>query len=177
MVIDIILLALIALAIFKGFSRGLIVAVFSFLGIIIGLAAALKLSVVVANWLQKNTSVNNQWLPFISFIIVIICVALLVRWAAALIQKSMEYVMMGWINRVGGVVFYALLYISVYSIVLFYAAQLALLKPETIQVSKTYGLIEPLGPKVIDGLGYLLPVFKNLFSQLEAFFASFTPKK
>jgi len=177
MVIDIILLVVLALAVFKGISRGLIVAIFSFLGVFIGLAAAIKLSVVVANWLQKNTSINNQWLPVLSFIVVLICVALLVRWLAAIIQKSIEYVMMGWVNRLGGIVFYALLYVAVYSIVLFYAAQLALLKPETIQASKTYSFIEPLGPKAVDGLGHLLPVFKNLFGQLEGFFASFGGKK
>jgi membrane protein required for colicin V production len=177
MVIDIILMVLLALAIFKGISRGLVVALFSFLSIIIGLAAAVKLSAVVANWLQKNTSLSNQWLPFLSFLIVIICVALLVRWAAGLVQKSMEYVMMGWVNRLGGVVFYVLLYVAVYSILLFYATQMSILKPAVIQASKTYPIIEPLGPKAINAIGALLPVFKNLFSDLENFFGSIGSKK
>lgn len=177
MVIDIILLVIVVLAIFKGISRGLVVAVFSFLAIFIGLAAAIKLSVLVAHWLQKNISINNQWLPFLSFLIVIVCVALLVRWAAKLVEKSMEFMMMGWLNRLGGVFFYFLLYISVYSIVLFYASQMAIIKPETIQASKSYAIIEPLGPKAIDAVGQLVPLFKNLFSDLESFFAAFANKK
>lgn len=172
MVIDIILLILLAIACFKGVSRGLIVAVFSFLAVIIGLAAAIKLSVVVAGWLKNSTNLNKQWLPFLSFAIVIIAVALLVRLLAKLLQKSVESVMMGWANRLGGVVFYVLLYVSVYSVVLFYATQMNVLKPETINLSKCYNIIEPFGPKVVNLVGYLLPVFKNLFSDLEQFFGS-----
>jgi membrane protein required for colicin V production len=48
MVIDAIFIVLMILAVIKGFRNGLIVAVFSFLGIIIGLAAAMKFSTVVA---------------------------------------------------------------------------------------------------------------------------------
>lgn len=177
MVIDVITMILLALACYRGASKGLIVAVFSFLAVIIGLAAAIKLSGVVAAWLQSSTNVNKQWLPFISFLAVIILVALLVKWSAKLLQKSVEFVMMGWLNRLGGIVFFALLYASVYSIILYYATKMALLKPETIQASKTYSFIEPFGPGVINVLGYLLPVFKNLFSGLEAFFGSFAGKK
>jgi len=174
MAIDIVLLVLLAIACFKGVSRGLIVAVFSFLAVIIGLAAAIKLSVVVAGWLKNSTNLNKQWLPFLSFAIVIIVVALLVRLLAKLLQKSVESVMMGWLNRLGGVVFYVLLYVSVYSVVLFYATQMDVLKPATINLSKTYNVIEPFGPKVVNAIGTLLPVFKNLFSDLEHFFGSFT---
>ena len=42
MAIDIIFLVLLAMAAFKGFRRGFIVAIFSFLAIVIGLAAAIK---------------------------------------------------------------------------------------------------------------------------------------
>ncbi len=174
MAIDIILLVLLAIACFKGVSRGLIVAVFSFLAVIIGLAAAIKLSVVVAGWLKNSTNLNKQWLPFLSFAIVIIAVALLVRLLAKLLQKSVESVMMGWLNRLGGVVFYVLLYVSVYSVVLFYATQMNVLRPATINLSKTYNVIEPFGPRVVNAIGALLPVFKNLFGELEQFFGSFT---
>jgi len=177
MTIDIILLILVALACFKGLARGLIVAFFSFFAIIIGLAAAIKFSVVVAKWLQNSTNLNKQWLPFLSFLIVIIAVVLLVHWVAKLLQKAVESVMMGWINRLGGVVLYVLLYLAMYSIVLFYATEMGLLKAAPIQSSKSYGLIEPFGPKIIDALGRLLPTFKNLFSDLENFFGSFVHKK
>lgn len=173
MVIDIVLLVILAMACFKGYSRGLIVAIFSFLAIIIGLAAAMKFSVIVSGWLQNSTHISKQWLPFFSFLIVILGVATLVRWVAGLIQKSVEVIMLGWLNRLGGIVFYVALYVAIYSILLFYATEINIIKPETIQSSKTYTVIEPIGPKAINILGSLVPIFKNLFTDLQTFFGSF----
>lgn len=177
MVIDIILLILLAIACFKGYTRGLIVAVFSFLAVIIGLAAAMKLSVVVGGWLQNSTHISKQWVPFLSFLIIMIGVAILVRWAANLLQKSVEAIMLGWLNRIGGIVFYVVLFVVAYSIVLFYATEINLVKPEVIQASKTYSLIEPFGPKAVNALGSLVPLFKNLFTDLETFFGTLTHGK
>lgn len=152
-------------------------AVFSFLAVIIGLAAAMKLSVVVGGWLQNSTHISKQWVPFLSFLIIMIGVAILVRWAANLLQKSVEAIMLGWLNRIGGIVFYVVLFVVAYSIVLFYATEINLVKPEVIQASKTYSLIEPFGPKAVNALGSLVPLFKNLFTDLETFFGTLTHGK
>ena len=77
MLIDIVALVLLVIAIFKGISKGLIVALFSFLGFIIGLAAALKLSTAMAEYIGANVEVSQRWLPFIAFIVVFIIVVLL----------------------------------------------------------------------------------------------------
>jgi len=172
MIIDIILLVVLAMACFKGYSRGLIVAIFSFLAIIIGVAAAMKFSIVVGGWLQNSTHISRQWIPFLSFLLIVIAVVILVRLVANLLQKSVEFVMLGWLNRLGGIVFYVVLYVIIYSIVLFYATEMNVIKPETIQASKTYSLIEPFGPRAINLLGSLVPIFKDLFVQLEKFFGS-----
>ena len=160
------------MAVFKGYSRGLIVAIFSFLAIIIGLAAAIKFSVLVSGWLQTNTNIGAQWLPFISFAAVMIGVIILVRWIAKIIQASVELVMLGWLNKIGGIILYLLLYTMVYSIILFYATQMNILKSETVQASQTYALIEPWGPKVIEFMGSVIPVFKDMFQDLQNFFGT-----
>jgi membrane protein required for colicin V production len=170
MVIDIITVILLAMALWKGYSRGFIVAIFSFIAILIGLAAAIKFSVVVAGWLQDNTNINTRWLPFISFIAVMIIVIILVRWIAGLLQASIEVVMLGWLNRLAGVALYVVLYMMLYSIVLFYATKMGIIKETAVQSSTTYHLIEPWGPKAMDFLGDIIPVFKNMFNDLENFF-------
>ena len=60
MMLDGIFLILLIIAIIKGYSRGLIVALFSFLAIIIGLVAAIKLSAVVAAYLENNAHLNGK---------------------------------------------------------------------------------------------------------------------
>lgn len=170
MILDVIVAIILILAIIKGYQRGLIVGVFSLLAIIIGLAAAIKLSAVVAGYIGKAVKLSDQWLPIISFAVVFFIVLLLVRLGAKAIQRTVEIGMMGWINRLGGIVFYIAIYITILSIVLFYADQMNLLQPETKQKSITYTYIQPLGPKAIDAIGSVIPIFKNMFDQLKDFF-------
>ena len=171
MIIDIIFGILLLLAVIKGWRRGLIIAVFSVIAIIVGIAAAMKLSTVVAAWLKDSTSVSVQWLPFLSFAIVLIGVILLIRSGANLIEASLEVTLMGWVNRLGGMLLYIIVYTLAFSVLLFYATQLKLLNESTIAQSVTYSKIQPLGPMVIDTLGKLVPWFKDMFTELEGFFA------
>lgn len=170
MLIDLIAFALLLLAVFKGLRKGLIVAVFSFLALFIGLAAALKLSAFVAEYIGTNVTVSQRWLPFLAFAVVFIGVALLVRLGAKLLQGAVQTVMLGWVNRLGGVLFYALIYFFIYSILLFYATQLGLLKPASIQASVTYNWIAPYTPKLIELFGKAIPFFKDMFEELLRFF-------
>ena len=170
MFVDIIFAVLVVLAIIKGFQRGLIVGLFSLLAIIIGLAAAIKLSTVVAGYIGKAIKISDAWLPVVSFAVVFIIVVLLVRLGANLIQKTAEIAMLGWINRLGGILFYLAIYIVVFSVLLFYAEQIKLLQPETAKESVTYSWVRPLGPKVIDGFAYVVPFFRDMFTDLKSFF-------
>ena len=170
MLIDAVFALLILLACIKGYKKGLIVALFSIIAFIAGLAAALKLSAVVAAKLSGSINASAKWLPVISFIAVFLIVVLLVNLVGRMIQKSVEMVLLGWVNRIGGIILYALLYSIIFSIFLFYAVQLHFIKTETIKASQCYSFIQPLGPAVIDKLGSIIPVFKDMFSRLEEFF-------
>lgn len=172
MIIDIIFAGLLLYAIIKGLRKGLVLAVFSFLAVIIGLAAAIKLSAVVAGWLQRNTNIGMQWLPLLSFVVIMIAVALLVRWCASLIEVGLDLVLMGWLNKIAGVLLYMILYITVFSVCLFYAQQMNLLQDQTFTQSHSYEFIRPWGPKAIDALSVVLPFFRNMFGQLQQFFGS-----
>jgi len=170
MIIDIIFILLLIYATVKGYRNGFIIAVFSFLGIIIGLAAAMKLSAVVAGWLKNSTNISSAWLPFLSFLAVMIGVILLVRLGAVFIQKTLELVLLGWLNKLTGIVLYAALYITIFSVILFYAEKIQWIKPETLLASKTYTFIQPWGPKAINLFGAVIPFFKGMFEELSHFF-------
>jgi membrane protein required for colicin V production len=152
MFLDAVFMILMALACFKGYSKGFIIAIFSVLGFIVGLAAALKLSATVAAKLSEHTDVG-KWLPALSFLLVFIAAVFLVNMA--------------------GILLYALLYSIIFSVFVFYAVQLHFIKIESLHASVTYPYLNPLGPKVIEGFGVLIPWFKNMFAELEQFFGTF----
>jgi membrane protein required for colicin V production len=176
MTIDIIFIVLMLMALFKGLSKGFIVALFSFFAFFIGLAAAIKLSAVVATQFSQTIHATGIWLPVISFLLVFLLVAFLVRLGAKWLQKTIELAWLGWMNRLLGVIFYALLYVMIFSILLFYATKINLLQQNAIDASKTYHFIEPWGPYAMNALGKMFHVFSNMFVDLEDFFGKFSKK-
>src|SRR5258706_6749081 len=176
MILDLCFAVIFILAIFRGYRRGLIVGIFSFVAIIVGLAAAIKLSLVVASYIGKSVKVSEQWLPIIAFIVVFVGVVLLVRLGANFIQRTAEVAMLGWLNRLGGIVLYLAIYIAVFSVLLFYADQVDLLRSETKEKSVTYSFVSSVGPKAINAIGTVVPFFKNMFVDLENFFDDISHK-
>jgi len=173
LIIDILFLIFVLGAIIKGLRQGLIVAVFSLLALIIGLAAAIKLSVVVATHLQSSgVHVSSKWLPILSFAIVFIVVVILVRWLEKMLESVIKFALLGWVDKIGGMILYAVIYLAIFSVILFYCNNAHLLSANAIVSSKTYSTIEPYGPYVINKIADLIPVFKNMFSQLETFFGN-----
>lgn len=169
MAIDIIFAIIMAFAIYRGFTRGLIVAVFSLVAFILGMAAALKLSAVLAAHLAQS-GMQGRWWPVICFIVIFLAVVILVRLGAAALEKVVQWSMLGWVNRLGGILLYAVVFVLGYSVLLWLANQLYWLSPEVKLQSRVYPYIEHLGPQVMEQMGRILPVFRDVFAELEAFF-------
>ena len=176
MMIDVAFFIVMIIAVFKGFSKGIVVGVFSLIAFIIGLAAALKLSALVARHLQDASGITARWMPLVAFSLVFIVVVILVNLGARIIKKTVSLAMLGWLDRLAGIFLYVIIYTIIFSVLLFFAAKAAFLKPETIRGSKVYDFVAPWGPAVIDHLGKIIPVFKDLFTQLQSFFQNLGDK-
>lgn len=176
MLIDLIFFVLMITAVFKGISKGFIVAIFSLIAFIIGLAAALKLSATVAKYLSSQMNISSFILPVLSFIIVFALVVWIVRWGAALIKKAVSVAFLGWIDAIAGILLYAIMYIMIFSVMLFFATRIHLITEEAKVASKTYSFIEPFGPGVMTFLGKMLPFFSHMFSDLSHFFENVSKK-
>ncbi len=167
MIIDFLVIIAMVLAIVKGYRNGLIIALFSVIGIVIGIAAALKLSAGVAARLGEQ---SNRWLPFLAFLLVFIAVIVIVKIGAKLLQTTVEWAMLGWLNRLGGIIFYILLYAVILSVLLFYILPLNIPSKDAGEQSAFYGYIEPVAPVVMEKVGAVIPFFKNMFHELQNFF-------
>ena len=176
MLIDILAVGLLLLAIWKGLSKGLIVALFSLLAFIIGLAAALKLSTYVAGWMGDATNIPGRWLPVLAFFFVFVMVALVIRMTAKMLEGVAKVAMLGWVNKIGGIIFYILIYGFIFSIILFYAQRVSLIKPELAQSSVAFRIIAPIAPAIMNGLGTVIPFFRDMFEELLLFFENVRPK-
>ncbi|MFM8711036.1 MAG: CvpA family protein [Sphingomonadales bacterium] len=171
MLIDLVGAGLLLLAVIKGYKRGLIVGVFSFVAILVGLAAAVKLSVVASAYMRQHTALASGWIPLLSFLIVFIAVVLLIRLGANAIEEAVKVVTLGWANKLGGILLYAALFLLSYSVVLFYLSSMGLLSKKNIQDSVIADALLRLGPWTIEKMAILFPLFKDMFAALQQFFA------
>jgi membrane protein required for colicin V production len=79
---------------------------------------------------------------------------------------------MGWLNKIAGMLLYAIVYAIVLSVLLFYAVQMHMIAEHTLASSLTYPYIRPWGSVVIGEFAKFVPFFKGMFTQLEEFFGN-----
>jgi membrane protein required for colicin V production len=170
MTIDLIFIFILLSAAVKGFKNGMIGAAFSFAAFFIGLAAALKLSAIVAEYLQDGFDKPSAWWPAVAFVLVFFVVGSLMKMAAGIMEKALNFAMLGWVNTLGGFIIYAALYTLVFSVAIFYYDQIRHISEATKVESKVYAYIEPWGEWTMRSLGYIIPQFKDVFAEMQDFF-------
>ena len=172
MALDIIGLILIILFFIRGYMKGLIVAAFSVLAILLGILCALKLSQALSAWMLAKGYVSSGWVQVVSYLVLFIGVFLLVTLIAKLIEKAVEGIMLGVVNKVIGGILYAFLGAVLWSSLLWIGSHMHIITPEIIAASKTYSWLSRLAPWFFEQAGKLLPFVKDTFEKLERFFDS-----
>lgn len=168
--IDVLLVFVLVLSGWQGLRKGFIMSLFSCAALFIGLAAALKCSSMVAGMLAERMDKPSGWLPVVVFIALFLLVSDFVRQIGKLLDKTAEDVMLGPLNRLAGFAIYALLYLVIYSILLYYADKLGWISPEVRSASSTFDVISAWGPTAIEALGRLIPFMGDVIDDLKRFF-------
>lgn len=176
MSLDIIALVVFILFFIRGYMKGLIVAAFSVLAILLGMLVALKMSQSFAAWLLANDYISSGWAQVVAYVVLFIGVVLLVRLAAKIIEKAAEGLMLGTINKLLGGLLYTFLGAVIWSSLLWIGARINLISPETISESKSYSWLSQLAPWFFHQAGKLLPFVQDTFTQLGHFFDTINSK-
>lgn len=170
MALDITGIIIILLFFIRGYMKGFILAAFSVVAILLGILCALKLSQSFATWLLEHNYISSGWAQIISYAVLFIGVVLLVRLLGKLIQKAVEGMMLGVVNKLIGGMLYAFLGAVLWSTLLWIGGQMQLISPETISASKTYSWLSLLAPWFFEQAGKLLPFVQDTFIKLQHFF-------
>lgn len=166
MLIDVPVILLLLLGLYKGYKRGLVVAVFSMVAIIAGLVIAFKTFEWVAVWLQTQTTLSGQWMSFVAFLMVLAIIMVVVHFLANLLQQTIELLWMGLLNKLLGMVLYVFLYVSIGAIIMYYAAKVHVLSNTVIQTSKCYPYIQKNVPILLHKAGMVIPFLEQSIHQL-----------
>ncbi len=176
MILDVIGIILILLFFIRGYIKGIILAAFSVLAILLGILCALKLSHTLAAWMLEKGYVSTGWVQILSYILLFIVVVLVVRLIAKLIEKAVEGMMLGIVNKILGGLLYAFLGAVFWSSLLWIGSHMHIIAPETIAASKTFSSLSRIAPWFFEQAGKMLPFAKDTFSNLEHFFDTVNQK-
>ena len=169
MVVDLFLLLFLVMGVYKGWTKGFVMAVVSFVSFFIALALALQFSGWVEGYLKQQTDSNNDWISFLAFLLVLIVAMIGIRILGKIIEKSVELVMLGLVNRLAGVVLFIFIYLSLFAVLMVYLKQFEIVGNDTAIHSKSYTYLINFGGWVIDFFAEWLPTIKNLFNDTKEF--------
>ena len=144
-------------------------AIVTFVSFFVGLALALQFSGWVEGYLKKQTDSSSDWLAFLAFLLVLIGAIIGIRILGKIVEKSVELIMLGIVNRLAGILLYLFIYVSIFAVVLIYLKQFEIIGNETAIHSKSYTYMIDFGGWVIDLFAEWLPAIKNLFNDTKEF--------
>ena len=104
-VIDLVFAVILAWSAYRGFSKGFILQLSTLAALILGIWGAIHFSDFTATLLQQQFNIGSKYLHIISFAVTFIVIVIAVHLLARLIEKLVQAVALGFINRLLGVVF------------------------------------------------------------------------
>ena len=104
-ILDIILLICFVPAVIQGFRKGFISQVIAIISIIAGVWLSVQFASPVTTWLAQYIQGTEQVLKVVSFALIFIAVIAGLALLGKLIEGTMKLIMLGWLNRLLGVIF------------------------------------------------------------------------
>lgn len=170
MVIDVIFLLVIIAAFYSGFKQGIIYAVLSFLGIFIGVIAALNFSTFAGIWLVQNFNLPEVIVPVLSFVVVLVVVIATIKIIAFLAKKILQTISLNFVNKISGGVLYAVLASFVFSVLFSFIDQYGFLTEALKTESQVYPYVASFGPVIFKNVSDLIPIFNDIYKDTNELF-------
>lgn len=164
MIIDIITVILLAFAIYKGWTKGFTMAIFTFASYFIAILLALQFSGMLAGYMKNYAKSDSKWYSFLSFVLVLLAGIIAVRIVGKLIEKSAQVLMLGLPNKMLGMLFFSFIYLTVFAVFLVYAEKFEMIDQYNVVNSKSYNYLLRFGKGFVEQCSRWLPDIKNLFN-------------
>ena len=104
-ILDIILLICFIPAVVQGFRKGFISQVIAIVSIILGTWLSFRFSSSVSAWIAQYIQGSEQILKIVAFAIIFIAVIAALALIGKIIEGTFKLIMLGWLNRLLGMVF------------------------------------------------------------------------
>lgn len=160
-ILDIIILICLVPAIVQGLRKGFIAQLISIISIIAGVWASARFANIVGEWVSQYISASEQIIKVVSFALILIGVFILLALLGRMLEGLFKLVMLGWLNKLLGVVFSLVKCLLILSLVVlaFHSlnATFNFVKPSVMDESVLYPHIKELADTIF-------PYIKSLLS-------------
>jgi len=147
--LDIVLAIPLLWALYKGFTKGLVIEVASLIAIILGVYGAIHFSYFITNALHLTSSCS----PLISFAITFLIIVIVVYLLAKMLEKSVNLLALGFLNKLAGAIFALLKIAFIVSVLLMFFNKLDskvnIISEETKDHSLLYKPVSAFAPLII----------------------------
>ena len=103
-VLDIVVVVVVTISIIFGIKRGLVKEVFTLLALILGVVIASRFYSYGAGWISGVLD-NSNLANIVSFTVIFFVLVVLISLAGIFFNRMVKLVQLGWVDRMGGVVF------------------------------------------------------------------------
>ena len=104
-ILDIILLVCFVPAIFQGIRKGFIAQAVSIISIVLGIWASARFANIVSSWIAQYITASEQVLKVVAFTLILVLVFLALAALGKMLEGMFKLVMLGWLNKLLGVIF------------------------------------------------------------------------
>ena len=104
-IIDIIIVCCFLPSLYFVLKNGLVKQVISLVVIILGIKLSIQFSEVVSQWILERVEIQPTWASIISFVVIFLAVALVFGLLGNLIEIILKVTLLGWLNKLLGIVF------------------------------------------------------------------------
>ena len=116
--IDLVFAVVLLWSAYRGFSKGFIVQLATLAALLLGILGAVMFSDYTSSLIIKNFEVSGNYLPIISFAVTFIVIVIAVHLLAKMLNKLIDAIALGVVNRLLGVLFSVLKIAFIVSIIL-----------------------------------------------------------
>ncbi len=159
-IIDIIIVCCCVPAVIHGLSKGFVSQAFSLVALILGVWLSFKFSNAVGKWLVTYIDLPSAVIHVIAFALIMLVVMLITHLAGKAVEGVLKVVMLGWLNKLLGIVFALLKAVLIIGlvIILFEAINntFPIVPSKTMEESIFYGPVKDLANLIFPYLKELI---------------------
>lgn len=156
-VLDIVFIIPIVWMAYLGFKKGLIIELSTLAALLLGIFVSLYFSDITAEFLRDTLGMKTKYLSLISFIVTFLLVVIAVNLLGRLIEKLIDVVALGFLNKSIGGVFGVLKAVVFLSFIVFFIEKAdkkkVIISEDLAENSLFYPYIQPFAPMLINIYG------------------------